>query len=1162
MNCNRLSGRAFARALLLSTTALLVVPAQADDFVNVGPAPVLGQSGQAYDTYSGAVSAIVTDPADVNTIYVGTPNGGIWVTHDGGQSWTPLTDKQASLSISSLAADPTDPTHQVLVAGTGLGSNGALHGFGNSNAIYGSSGGLRDGLLYSNDGGTSWTALGESTFAGQTVDGLAVRGKTILAGTFEKSNLVSGLALNKGGLYRSTDGGATFTQVSRGAGLPPWPVTSLVGDPDNPAKLYAAVVRPSGAHAASSFAGIYVSTDTGATWSFLAGQTYPGKFEYRLATGPNGALAVGLIDLTNGTVPAVYLTKDDGASYLSAPMPDISGEFTLNYFGQAAVNFALAVDPNNTNYVYIAGDTTPNYPYTLPAYRLDFGSYTATSLSDANTADNSAVHADLRAMAFDANGRLIVSSDGGIYARTLPESSSGVWQGLTGNLSAIETYEAVYGAHAHLVAAASQDNAAALESARGSLVYDFLAGFDGGLAVVNDTTLPGHSVYYLSANNLYGLIRVVVDSSGNIVANDPVTFNIDPSASFVAPFVLNKIDPSLIAIGGDNVYLTQDTLTGADAPNTANLTLNLTALGNSFSSVTAIAYGTKDNTNALIAGMAKGTTLISLYPLKIKTFPQGLYINTSAAGKLHRLKAYKGYLPTSLVFDTRTQNRFFSADTSNLWATLNRGKTFKRLTPALPTDFIRPTSLEFIDSNGVDALLVGGLDDAANVQSPVVVADSNANGILSNWRFFGSDLPNTQVSELTYNPLADVLTVATFGRGAWLLYDVTSHFSQAAVLQFGLADNDSMPDTSLLTGDRPLIKYGTGTLLITGAATYTGGTTIEDGVLQLGNGGAGGSILGNVSNGAVFAVDRSDSYTFPGTISGTGAFMQAGTGTTVLTAKNTYTGGTFITAGTLQFGDGGTTGSVVGNIEDDASLVVDHSDALTYGGTISGTGTFAQAGPGTTMLNRHQHLHRDHAGFGRYAGGRRVYRLFERRDGEYRRDLARQRHGGAGDRQRRAGPRRRCRQHRHIVHSRQRRARYGRETRNRCGIGRHRQAGGQRRHDAQRCGHLQFHRDTALRRQRHIRDGRTRHRQLRQRSGHDHGRPLSGRRRDRHRRRPGACDDCGRRQPARPTDRCDAGSKHPGDHLEWRAHGALRRPQGPVRLDRHIDRRRSGIGAG
>jgi fibronectin-binding autotransporter adhesin len=101
---------------------------------------------------------------------------------------------------------------------------------------------------------------------------------------------------------------------------------------------------------------------------------------------------------------------------------------------------------------------------------------------------------------------------------------------------------------------------------------------------------------------------------------------------------------------------------------------------------------------------------------------------------------------------------------------------------------------------------------------------------------------------------------------------------------------------SELNGPRPLEKIGAGTLVLTAPNTYSGPTTISAGTLVLGNG---GSILGNVVDNGTFAVNRSDAYTFSGAISGSGSFVQMGTGTITLSANSTYTGPTTVSAGTL-----------------------------------------------------------------------------------------------------------------------------------------------------------------------------------------------------------------------------------------------------------------------
>ena len=174
--------------------------------------------------------------------------------------------------------------------------------------------------------------------------------------------------------------------------------------------------------------------------------------------------------------------------------------------------------------------------------------------------------------------------------------------------------------------------------------------------------------------------------------------------------------------------------------------------------------------------------------------------------------------------------------------------------------------------------------------------------------------------------------------------DVTDN----GTLAFNRGDAVSFP--GVVSGTGLLTQAGSGTTILTAANTYSGGTTISAGTLQLGNGGASGSITGNVTDNGTLVFDRSDVVTFPGVVSGIGSVAQIGSGTTILAADSTYTGNTTIKAGTLQLGNGGTSGSVVGDVTDDAALVINRSDAVTLPGTISGSGTLTQAGGGTTIL--------------------------------------------------------------------------------------------------------------------------------------------------------------------------------------------------------------------
>lgn len=153
-----------------------------------------------------------------------------------------------------------------------------------------------------------------------------------------------------------------------------------------------------------------------------------------------------------------------------------------------------------------------------------------------------------------------------------------------------------------------------------------------------------------------------------------------------------------------------------------------------------------------------------------------------------------------------------------------------------------------------------------------------------------------------------------------------------------------------------LTKSGVGTQILTGTNSYVGATTISGGILQLGDGGVTGSLgtnTGVISNSGSLVVNRNNSVTIANVISGIGAFTQSGIGTTTLTGANIYSGTTSISAGTLQIGSGGATGTLgSGAVVDNAALVFNRdasSDLIAYG-PISGTGTVTQSGSGKTIL--------------------------------------------------------------------------------------------------------------------------------------------------------------------------------------------------------------------
>lgn len=147
---------------------------------------------------------------------------------------------------------------------------------------------------------------------------------------------------------------------------------------------------------------------------------------------------------------------------------------------------------------------------------------------------------------------------------------------------------------------------------------------------------------------------------------------------------------------------------------------------------------------------------------------------------------------------------------------------------------------------------------------------------------------------------------------------------------------------------------GAGTTVLTGANTYSGTTTVSAGTLQIGSGAGTGSLgTGAVTNNATLAFNRNNSMTVANDISGTGNVTQSGSGTTILTGTNSY-GTTTISAGTLQIGSGGSTGTLgTGSVTNNGSLVFNRAFGgnVNVSNAISGSGTLTQNGGNIVTLS-------------------------------------------------------------------------------------------------------------------------------------------------------------------------------------------------------------------
>ncbi|HFE6164583.1 TPA: autotransporter-associated beta strand repeat-containing protein, partial [Legionella pneumophila] len=243
-------------------------------------------------------------------------------------------------------------------------------------------------------------------------------------------------------------------------------------------------------------------------------------------------------------------------------------------------------------------------------------------------------------------------------------------------------------------------------------------------------------------------------------------------------------------------------------------------------------------------------------------------------------------------------------------------------------------------------------------------------GVATDKATFTGTTPFTTVAN---NNVVRTLATLEFSAGA-TQYTITNLTAGGAFTLSGQGIVNNSANTQIITNTQSftftnLADAGTnvlfnnnagGTLTFLGNSTATNTTIANAGALNISGLTASEISIGSLSGTAgtinlgskkLKTGGLNTSTTVASVISGVGGVLEKeGSGTLTLTGANTYTGGTIISGGTLQIGAGGTVGSIAGNILNNAALIFNRSNALTYAGVISGTGTLTKLGAGVLTL--------------------------------------------------------------------------------------------------------------------------------------------------------------------------------------------------------------------
>ena len=661
---------------------------ESNTWSSLGPSSISSGSGGV-----GRINCIAFHPTDENTFWIGTPAGGLWKTTDGGSTWSTNFDDMPVLGVSDIAIHPTDPN--IMYIATGDADSGSLW------AVFGGEGNRAGdtnsvGIYKSTDGGNSWT----SVYGAEVSDQLLIR--RLIIDPDYPDYLYAATSI---GILATDDGGTNWSNVQSGhfKDIERHPTSDLI--------FYASTF--------GADAQVFVSTDGGFNWNQTSSFSGVGRINIEVsAANPN---LVGLLcsDADDSGLHSIQVSDDQGQTWSMIHDGHTDGnllgweEDASDEDGQGSYDLAFAIDPNNTNNIYIGG---------ISNWKSADGG-TNWSLSNYWTGNSSnipVVHADKHFLTYHPlnSSVLFECNDGGLW-KTLDGGTT--WTNLTDGLEISQFYDIDCSqVDPDVIVGGFQDNGSKLRTSAG---WEEASGGDGMACQIDDQ----NEIVYTSY--VEGVIYRDYWTEDWAVISENLPGG-QLKGEWLTPFVLDPTDQSIIYAGYDEIYKSSDS-------------------GETWSQLTNFGTGVNlnylaiqpDNTDVIYAGVYNTVMRTSDGGSTWTDITAGLPVSSVNISRI--VPAWDTDVVVTLSGYNGSEKVYYSEDNGDTWTNVTA--------TGLPNV---PVNCAAVDKNSDEVYL--GTDLGVYISTST-----------GSWERYGTDMPNVVISDLDIQYGTNKLRAATFGRGLW-----------------------------------------------------------------------------------------------------------------------------------------------------------------------------------------------------------------------------------------------------------------------------------------------------------------------------------------------------------------------------------------------------------